>query len=224
MARMRNSSANTWRRHQRHYNVLYHEAEEQIERGLLGDLHYIRAQWHRGNAPGADSWQMPMPSQLKPNDKQAGKLNDELIAWKQNLAEASGLDIEKWRKKVIQKEAELSDALLAQDGSKYKGVELKTPAGYGYLSEDFGRGTKYAYERPAAEELIRWRLWKRTGGGLMVELGSHQLDAASIFLAANNSPPRCVEMIRIPLRPQGSSGQGLCFGQQKPLWPRPPGS
>jgi len=31
-------------------------------------------------------------------------------------------------------------------------------------------------------ELIRWRLYQRTGGGLMAELGSHQLDACSIFL------------------------------------------
>jgi predicted dehydrogenase len=32
------------------------------------------------------------------------------------------------------------------------------------------------------EELVRWRCYNRTGGGLMAELGSHQLDAASIFL------------------------------------------
>ena len=31
-------------------------------------------------------------------------------------------------------------------------------------------------------ELVRWRLYNRTGGGLMAELGSHQLDACSIFL------------------------------------------
>jgi predicted dehydrogenase len=31
-------------------------------------------------------------------------------------------------------------------------------------------------------ELVRWRLFNRTGGGLMAELGSHQLDACSIFL------------------------------------------
>ncbi len=31
-------------------------------------------------------------------------------------------------------------------------------------------------------ELCRWRLYIRTGGGLMAELGSHQLDACSIFL------------------------------------------
>ena len=34
------------------------------------------------------------------------------------------------------------------------------------------------------EELIRWRLWNRTGGGLMAELGSHQLDASSIFVSS----------------------------------------
>ncbi|MER3415775.1 MAG: gfo/Idh/MocA family oxidoreductase [Gemmataceae bacterium] len=31
-------------------------------------------------------------------------------------------------------------------------------------------------------ELVNWRLYQRTGGGLMAELGSHQLDACSIFL------------------------------------------
>jgi predicted dehydrogenase len=39
---------------------------------------------------------------------------------------------------------------------------------------------KYGYKD--IYELIRWRLSKRTGGGLMAELGSHQLDACSIFL------------------------------------------
>ncbi len=32
------------------------------------------------------------------------------------------------------------------------------------------------------EQLVRWRLYNKTGGGLMAELGSHQLDASSIFL------------------------------------------
>lgn len=39
-----------------------------------------------------------------------------------------------------------------------------------------------AHGYKSLEELISWRLFDRTGGGLMVELGSHQLDAASIFL------------------------------------------
>jgi predicted dehydrogenase len=36
----------------------------------------------------------------------------------------------------------------------------------------------------AAEELHRWRIFERTGAGLMAELGSHQLDAVSIFLSS----------------------------------------
>ena len=39
---------------------------------------------------------------------------------------------------------------------------------------------KYGYK--SLDELIRWRLYDRTGAGLMAELGSHQLDACSIFL------------------------------------------
>jgi predicted dehydrogenase len=39
---------------------------------------------------------------------------------------------------------------------------------------------KYGFDD--IEHLIRWRLYQETGGGLMAELGSHQLDACSIFL------------------------------------------
>jgi predicted dehydrogenase len=39
---------------------------------------------------------------------------------------------------------------------------------------------KYGYDN--VEQLVRWRLYNATGGGLMAELGSHQLDACSIFL------------------------------------------
>lgn len=39
---------------------------------------------------------------------------------------------------------------------------------------------KYGYKNIV--ELVRWRLYNRTGGGLMAELGGHQLDACSIFL------------------------------------------
>jgi predicted dehydrogenase len=38
------------------------------------------------------------------------------------------------------------------------------------------------WDYKSMEELVRWRLYNRTGGGLMAELGSHQLDACSIFL------------------------------------------
>jgi len=52
------------------------------------------------------------------------------------------------------------------------------------LEEDFDvlkdSVKKYGYK--SVEELVRWRLFNETGGGLMAELGSHQLDASSIFL------------------------------------------
>jgi predicted dehydrogenase len=52
------------------------------------------------------------------------------------------------------------------------------------LQEDFDAlKDRYAqYDYKSMEELVRWRLYNRTGGGLMAELGSHQLDACSIFL------------------------------------------
>ncbi len=41
-------------------------------------------------------------------------------------------------------------------------------------------GKTYSYDNH--DELVRWRLYDKTGAGLMAELGSHQLDACSIFL------------------------------------------
>jgi len=165
--------------HQRHYNILYEEAVDQIKRGLLGDLHYIRAQWHRGNLPGTDSWQQPLPEAAKPDDLQAEKLKKQLVSWRRKLESVSGVEIDTWARKVRQLEMQIEDAVLAR-----KGKDGKTPAekyGYQNATLDTPGGT---YDRPAIEELIRWRLWDRTGGGLMAELGSHQLDAASIFISA----------------------------------------
>ena len=55
-------------------------------------------------------------------------------------------------------------------------------AKHGYIARDdvYSGGRT----RSAIEEMVRWRLWDRTGGGLMAELGSHQLDAASIFISS----------------------------------------
>ncbi len=176
--------------HQRHYNILYHEAVDKIKRGLLGNIHYIRAQWHRGNSPGGDSWQLPMPKNVKPTDVQANRLIRDLDGLKKELAAARGSEIETVAKKVAQKEAQIRDEVLAK-GGEYEGTSFKSAKEYGYLDNAFEwtdakTQEQKTYQRPAAEELLRWRLWARTGGGLMVELGSHQLDAASIFLAANN--------------------------------------
>lgn len=97
--------------HQRHYSLLYAHALEVMQSGVLGDVHHIRALWHRNNTV-RDSW---MPS-IKEEDRRALE----------------------------------------------------------------GRIRQLGYKN--MEELVRWRLYNRTGGGLMAELGSHQLDACSIFL------------------------------------------
>ncbi len=99
--------------HQRHYSVLYDNANDLVKLGLLGDVKFIRACWHRNNSwPGIDSWNKKVPEE--------------------------------------------DQAALA---SRIKD--------YGFDS---------------VEQLCRWRLFNKTGGGLMAELGSHQLDASSIFL------------------------------------------
>jgi predicted dehydrogenase len=51
---------------------------------------------------------------------------------------------------------------------------------------------KYGYQ--SMEELVRWRLSKRTGEGLMAELGSHQLDACGILLGMH---PKAVSGVAV---------------------------
>ncbi len=165
--------------HQRHYNILYDDSVELIRKGLLGELHHIRAQWHRGNLPGLDnlghgrdSWQQPMPRAAKPDDPQADRLDKDLREWSDELKKQKGKSADEWKKKVAQVRAQIEDAAVQAAKFGYEDQDLKDAAG------------NVVYRRPAIEELIRWRLWDRTGAGLMAELGSHQLDAASIFIAA----------------------------------------
>ena len=100
--------------HQRHYSVLYDNANHIVQQGLLGEIKFIRAQWHRNNSfPGRDSWR----NRIDAN-------------------EAAEMNVERLKE-------------------------------FGY--DDM-------------EHLVNWRLFNKTGGGLMAELGSHQLDACSIFL------------------------------------------
>lgn len=120
--------------HQRHYNVLYDNANAQIRAGLLGDLKFIRAQWHRNNSfPGADSWR-------------PGGYTDESFE-------------RKFKADITELTERATKANLSLDE---------------FLAKEFGY--------PSMQRLVNWRLYNNTGGGLMAELGSHQLDAASIFL------------------------------------------
>jgi predicted dehydrogenase len=98
--------------HQRHYSVLYDNANDLVKQGVLGDIKFIRASWHRNNSfPNADSWRKSIPA----DDK-----------------------------------------------------KLETSV------------SQYGFD--SLNQLVNWRLFNKTGGGLMAELGSHQMDACSIFL------------------------------------------
>lgn len=163
--------------HQRHYSVLYDNAKHMIQRGLLGELHFVRAQWHRGNLPGNDSWSQALPAELKAK----------LAKIEGQLAKAKGRDIDVLAKEKKLVELQLLDADV--DAAKHGYQEKKLPKGYVCTP---------------LEELIRWRLWQRTGGGLMAELGSHQLDAASIFVSAMREDGKKVKPLRVQAMGQRS--------------------
>ncbi len=115
--------------HQRHYSMLYAHALEVMNAGVLGDVRYIRALWHRNNTfPRLDKDSKPM------------------------FENGVALLRDSWRPEIRDEDR--------------KALE--------------GKVKKYGFK--SLEELVRWRLYNRTGGGLMAELGSHQLDACSIFL------------------------------------------
>ncbi len=166
--------------HQRHYSVLYDNAVHLIKQGLLGELHHIRAQWHRGNLPGKDSWQQPLPGGEEgwmfdkktkeivkhKNDPISRELANFLVAAEEAEKDKDFDNLTLLRKRILQWQAWQLDAEV-------------DAARYGYQSFSLG-----GRERSPLEELCRWRLFTRTGGGLMAELGSHQLDAASIFCSS----------------------------------------
>jgi predicted dehydrogenase len=159
--------------HQRHYSILYDDAVHTIGTArLIGDVHAIRAQWHRGNLPGKDSWKPPLPDD-------AG-LVKRLAGWKKEIETAKPADVDRLQKQIAQLEAQLAD--VAVDA-----------AAHGYTQMTLADGEP----RTPLEELIRWRLWNRTGGGLMAELGSHQLDAAGIFVSCLHGKGKKVQPLSV---------------------------
>lgn len=126
--------------HQRHYSVLYDNANYLVQNDVLGEIRHIRALWHRNNA-------QPMVAK----DKSGNPIYDPATGLPEIMKDDHGKIVYRDSWKRIYPEAD-------------KSVDFKK---YGYKSLD---------------ELINWRLYARTGAGLMAELGSHQLDACSIFL------------------------------------------
>ncbi len=158
--------------HQRHYSILYDNAVNLIKWGLLGEIHHIRAQWHRNNVPGKDSWALPIPGgEITESGSRVDEIRDQLDAFIRNYEDPATSPQErlKLEKQIVQWQTLDQDKFVAANK-------------FGYIDRDnvYSGGRV----RSAMEEMVRWRLWDRTGGGLMAELGSHQLDAASIFISA----------------------------------------
>ena len=100
---------------------------------------------------------------------------------------------------------EHAEKLIAQINAQIADKTVDA-AKYGYQELTLANGKR----RSPLEELIRWRLWNRTGAGLMAELGSHQLDAAGILITAaleahSNGKPRHAR----PLTVTGIGGRSL---------------
>jgi hypothetical protein len=106
---------------------------------------------------------------MTPDGKKVDNLLSQLNRFKEALTNASNKDAAFLKMQIAQWTALDSDKFV--DAVKY-----------GYVDDPSILGTGKV--RSAMEELIRWRLWDRTAGGLMAELGSHQIDASSIFIAA----------------------------------------
>jgi predicted dehydrogenase len=207
--------------HQRHYSILYANAVDQIKRGLLGDLHHIRAQWHRQNLPGNDSWTPPLPCAIVSEDEWK-TLRREARASGGLTAEQAILDQYKLAEQLFGLEKKFAEAKTAFDKdpknmTKMDAAELlaKQVVEKKKQFEDFSvNAEKYGYEartnangreRSALEELIRWRLFDRTAAGLMAELGSHQLDASGIFVSATRSDGKKV----LPLSVSATGGRHI---------------
>jgi predicted dehydrogenase len=137
--------------HQRHYSVLYDNANYLVQ-NTLGDIRHIRALWHRNNAT-------PI---IEKNKDGTLKYDSTGAPVYRRGKDGKVLYFDGWKPGIPAEDEKL----------------------------DFA---KYGWK--SLEELVRWRLFNRTGAGLMAELGSHQLDACSIFLGK-----------RHPLSVQGVGG------------------
>jgi predicted dehydrogenase len=158
--------------HQRHYNLLYANTVDSIASGMVGQLHYVRAQYHR-----PDFGLPPLPD--------ADELCKRAEDWKKKAANASGREIDLWRKRLVQLEEQIDDEIL----------DAECDYGDNGLS--------------AVEELLRWRFYDRFSEGVFAEVASQQLDAANMFVAAahGGKPQYPLNIVAAANRPlKGAAG------------------
>jgi hypothetical protein len=124
--------------HQRHYGVLYENAVDLIRMGLIGDIHHIRAQWHRGNLPaplGNDSWAPPLPDKIIEDIK---KREAEIADIQKELDSLSGGDSKSKKPKSVLNV--MTKALTDRQKALQKASEWakKQAADAGVKAENYG--------------------------------------------------------------------------------------
>src|SRR5690606_35068270 len=107
------------------------------------------AQWHRGNLPGRDSWQQPLPGgEMGYVDGKLQKIDPiatQLDSFRKAYAKVKNKD---------SADARLLQKRIAQWEAWMKDVSVKAE-NYGYESFNLGDGRT----RSPLEELCRWRLF-----------------------------------------------------------------
>ncbi|MDX1983274.1 MAG: Gfo/Idh/MocA family oxidoreductase [Bryobacteraceae bacterium] len=68
-------------------NTLYQEAKEMVAKGMIGDIHYVRAFWYRNSAPDNPAWRYAIPADA----------NEQNTDWKKFLGGAKDRPFHKGR-------------------------------------------------------------------------------------------------------------------------------
>ncbi|GIW87759.1 MAG: NADH-dependent dehydrogenase [Isosphaeraceae bacterium] len=138
--------------HQRHYSALYDNANYLVENGHLGEIRHIRALWHRNNAT---------PRYQKKDGQIVYDAQGNPIPLRDD--QGNILYYDSWKPDIPAEDRQID---VSQHVVRFRN----------------GKGKEWTYRYKDLQQLVQWRLYNQTGAGLMAELGSHQLDACSIFL------------------------------------------
>ena len=157
--------------HQRHYSALYDNANYLVQNDVLGEIRHIRALWHRNNA---------MPVAAK--DKDGNSIIDPKTGLPEVVLDKKGRIVyrDSWKRPHPGLQETIDFAKYGPTFDRENNRDFTNRQYLDNLKDKDVDFKKYGYD--SLDQMINWRLYDKTGAGLMAELGSHQLDACSIFL------------------------------------------
>src|SRR5262249_32730691 len=111
--------------HQRHYSILYDNAVDCIRQNLLGDVHCIRAQWHRK----ADTWSPPVPG-ITDSDKKLADQLAKLVKGRQDADNPKDFDL--FDKRIEQVKMQMKDVGVKAEDFGYISKPIEYVGGGSY--------------------------------------------------------------------------------------------